>query len=269
MSNLPQNHTQSVNWVIITDNQLLVAKSESGLLRRAWSQLPFIHHHQENIELITTPNTEPFYMIDLGAEYIEEEGFEKISLRNLLMLVDIDNFEPVARAWQVAHFLRTHKYCGQCGKPMRRVSWELAMHCHSCHHRCYPRISPCIIVAVRKGDKMLLAQGKAHTQTNMYSTLAGFVESGETLEQAVHREVFEEVAIKVKNLRYFGSQPWPFPHSLMVGYIADYASGEIKIDDNEIVDANWYDIDDLPHIPHKFSIARDLIDHLCNAIKGA
>lgn len=256
-------------WFVISNNQLLISRTQAGILKSSWRELTFLHHYEENIELISTDNDEPLYLLDLGNESISHENFDTISLRNLLMQVRTESFEKLARAWQVAHFLRTHKYCGQCGHPMQRVTWELATHCHHCQHRCYPRISPCIIVAVRHNDKMLLAQGKAHTQTQMYSTLAGFVESGETLEQAVHREVFEEVGIKIKNLRYFGSQPWPFPHSLMMGYLADYDSGEIKIDEREIVDANWYSINELPNIPHQFSIARDLIDHLSMEIKNS
>ena len=167
-------------------------------------------------------------------------------------------FPLVSRAWQVALFLRTHRFCGQCGSKMTRVDWELATHCHHCQHRCYPRISPCIIVAIRKGDQILLAHGRHHKNA-MYSTLAGFVESGETLEQAVHREVFEEVGVRVENLRYFGSQPWPFPHSLMCGFLADFKSGDIKVDEKEILAADWFSMDELPNIPPVFSIAGQLI----------
>ncbi|MFC7002798.1 NAD(+) diphosphatase [Pseudobowmanella zhangzhouensis] len=143
---------------------------------------------------------------------------------------------------------------------MQRIDWELATQCSRCSHRCYPRISPCVIVAIRKDKQILLAQGTRHTN-GMYSTLAGFVESGETLEQAVHREVFEEVGIRVTNLRYFSSQPWPFPHSLMVGFLADYAGGEITPEPKEIADAKWFDADKLPLIPPTFSIAGHLIQH--------
>jgi NAD+ diphosphatase len=113
----------------------------------------------------------------------------------------------------------------------------------------------------------LLAQGKPHQSRQMYSTLAGFVESGETLEEAVHREVFEEVGVKVTNLRYFGSQPWPFPHSLMVGFLADYAEGEIVVDGHEIIDAKWFSVDALPNIPPKLSIAGQLIQQTIEEIK--
>jgi len=140
------------------------------------------------------------------------------------------------------------------------VSWEMAMHCHTCQHRSYPRVSPCIIVAIRHQNKILLAQGPQHLKSGFFSTLAGFVESGETLEEAVHREVFEEVGVKIKNVEYFNSQPWPFPHSLMVGYLAEFESGDIVVDGKEILKADWFDIDNLPIVPPKFSIAGRLIE---------
>ena len=124
----------------------------------------------------------------------------------------------------------------------------------------FPRISPAIIVLVERDGKALLARSPRFKE-GLFSTLAGFVEPGETLEDAVRREVKEEAGIDVKNIRYFGSQPWPFPDSLMVGFTAEYAGGEIKIDDNEILDARWFSAEDMPEIPGKISIARALIDY--------
>ncbi len=123
----------------------------------------------------------------------------------------------------------------------------------------FPRLSPAIIVLVERGDQVLLARGTAFPD-GMYSTLAGFVEPGESLEEAVHREIYEESGILLTDLRYFGSQPWPFPHSLMIGFTARYAGGEIVIDPAEIADAQWFTVDRLPRVPQKLSIARRLID---------
>ncbi|KTF06894.1 NAD(+) diphosphatase [marine sediment metagenome] len=195
----------------------------------------------------------------MGAEHVDEPGWERVSLRQLLFAEYDIAFSVIGRAWQYIHFLRTHQFCGQCGAKTERVDWEMAMHCHRCQHRSYPRVSPCIIVSIHDNEKILLAKGVRHRESNMYSTLAGFVESGESLEQAVHREVFEEVGVKVKNLRYYNSQPWPFPHSLMVGFVAEYDEGEIRCQENEIDDAQWFDIDALPTIPPKVSIAGQLI----------
>lgn len=268
MSNFVLDKTCPTHWVILVNNQVLVKKTQSTLPFSTWQDLDFIHHHYDNVELISSHLDFPLCLVDLGREYLNVDDYETLSMREYLMQSGDIWYEQVARAWQVAHFLRTHKYCGQCGAQMQRVDWELAMQCDRCGHRCYPRISPCIIVAIRNGDQILLAQGKQQKQNNLYSVLAGFVESGETLEQAVHREVQEEVGIKIKNLRYFASQPWPFPHSLMMGYLADYDSGDIQIDHREILHAQWFDTRDLPNTPHSFSIAGRLISHICEQVEN-
>lgn len=200
------------------------------------------------------------HLVDMQKEIAEHESLISVSMRDVVMSMPKEDFQHVAQAWQYAVFLRTHQFCGRCGSRMDRVVWEMAMHCHTCHHRSYPRVSPCIIVAIRHENKILLAQGVRQKGAGFFSTLAGFVESGETLEEAVHREVFEEVAVKVKNVEYFSSQPWPFPHSLMVGYLAEYESGEIIVDGKEILKADWFNINELPLVPPKFSIAGRLIE---------
>ena len=133
------------------------------------------------------------------------------------------------------------------------------MHCPACKLHVYPRIAPAVIVLVRRGDEALLARG-ARFPMPFFSTLAGFAEVGESLEETLAREVREEVGVEVSRIRYFGSQPWPFPHSLMIGFRAAWSSGDIAIDPNEIVDAGWFRRDDLPPIPPGISIARALID---------
>jgi NAD+ diphosphatase len=232
-----------------------------------WATLGFAHAYQEQIVRIGSHDDLPCFLIDMGNEHIEHEYLTLISMRALIMQNQTSFFGIASRAWQIALFMRTHKFCGQCGSAMQQIDWEMAMQCSRCQHRCYPRISPCIIVSIRHEGKILLAQGKPQRSRQMFSTLAGFVESGEKLEQAVHREVFEEVGIRVKNLRYFSSQPWPFPHSLMVGFLADFDSGEIKVDGKEILEAYWFEPDKLPNIPPKQSIAGQLIQHTIKEIK--
>jgi NAD+ diphosphatase len=136
---------------------------------------------------------------------------------------------------------------------------ERAKKCPNCGLLHFPRLAPAIIVAIERGDRLLMARSRRFT-TGMYSVLAGFVEPGESLEETVAREVKEEVGISLKDIKYFGSQPWPFPHSLMIGFTATYASGEIVMDDSEIEDAGWFTVDSLPPLPGKISIARKLID---------
>ncbi len=168
------------------------------------------------------------------------------------------------RAVQIVEWARTHRFCGRCGAPTEVSAGERSMRCPSCSLIAFPRLSPAMITLVTRGEpgpdqEALLARGVQWT-VPMYSCLAGFVEPGESLEAAVIREVAEEVAIGVTNPRYFGSQPWPFPNSLMVGFRAEYSSGEIHCDPTEIVDAGWYRRDDLPMVPPGISIARKLID---------
>ena len=246
-------------WIVIYKEMVLCFKAQPKLIEGSWSELTWLHAFEDEIMYVGEVKDKRCYLVDVGSQVMCDETFTALSLRALLMQSSPSFFSVISRAWQIALFLRTHKYCGQCGSKMARVDWELATHCHNCGHRCYPRISPCIIVAIKHENKILLAKGRQH-KNDMYSTLAGFVESGETLEHAVHREVAEEVGVKVKNLRYFGSQPWPFPHSLMCGFLADFDAGEIKIDEREIVDAQWFSFDKLPNIPPVFSIAGQLIE---------
>jgi NAD+ diphosphatase len=165
-----------------------------------------------------------------------------------------------ARAVQVAEWARTHRFCGACGSGTARLDHERCFKCTNCGHMAYPRISPAMMVLIRKGDSVLLA---LHTQSAVkrFVPLAGFLEAGESVEEAVHREVFEEVGLRVQNLRYFGSQSWPFPHSLMIAFTADYLDGEIRTDPNEILEARWFGPDDewperVPHV----SVSSVLVD---------
>jgi NAD+ diphosphatase len=169
-------------------------------------------------------------------------------------------FMLAARARGLLDWRRQHRFCGQCGQPTLALAGEPAMVCEPCRLRFYPRVSPCIIVLITRGDEVLLAQGVRNRSRGWYSTLAGFIETGESAEHAVHREVMEEVGVRVTNLRYQGSQTWPFPHQLMLGYWADYDGGEIRLQENEIADAGWFSLDALPAVPPGFSIAGWLIN---------
>ena len=187
------------------------------------------------------------------------EGYVRIDLRGWLGRVDSPVFYLAGRAKQIIDWHKTHQFCGQCGTQMADHAVDRAKHCEACGLISYPRLSPSIIVLVRNGDQMLLARNATWPQ-GMFSTLAGFVEPGESVEQTVHREVKEEVGIDVKNLKYFGSQSWPFPNSLMLGFHADYAGGDIVCVDEEIAEAHWYDWDKLPNIPPGTAISGWLID---------
>jgi NAD+ diphosphatase len=188
------------------------------------------------------------------------EGYIWRGLRSLLPELDETLLGVAARAVQVAEWARTHRFCGACGSGTARLDGERCFKCTNCGHMAYPRISPAMMVLIRKGDSVLLA---LHTQSpaKRFVPLAGFLEAGESVEEAVHREVFEEVGLRVQNLRYFGSQSWPFPHSLMIAFTADYLDGEIRTAPNEILEARWFGPDDewperVPHI----SVSSVLVD---------
>jgi NAD+ diphosphatase len=199
------------------------------------------------------------FAVEIGPDTEPPPGATFRNLRTLYGRVSDDLFALAGRAAQIVEWDRTHQFCGRCGTPTEYAAGERAKRCPACGLLSFPRLSPAIIVLVERGDEVLLARG-TNFPPGMYSTLAGFVEPGESLEEAVDREVFEESGIRLTNLRYFGSQPWPFPHSLMIGFTAEYAGGEISIDPTEIADARWFTYDSLPQIPQKLSIARRLID---------
>jgi NAD+ diphosphatase len=202
----------------------------------------------------------PCHAHDLPMAFEPPPGFALLGLRSLFERIPPDLFRVAGTALQKVEWLRTHRFCSRCGHATRRHPVHEAMECPACGQLHFPRISPAVIVLVERGDSMLLARSPRFPE-EMYSTLAGFVEPGESLEEAIHREIREEVGVEVTDLRYFGSQPWPFPHSLMVGFVARWAGGEIRIDGDEIVDAGWFTAETLPTVlPSGLSIARRLVD---------
>ena len=186
-------------------------------------------------------------------------GESLLSLRDLYDRVSPTEFADAQRAFQLLYWRRTHRFCGACGGALARKSPECAMTCPTCGLDFFPRLNPVVIVRITRGDRILLAR-RARGTLPFYSVIAGFVEAGETLEQAVAREIQEEVGLTVNNIRYFASQPWPFPNNLMIGFTAEYAGGEIHVDGEEIGEADWFSRDALPPIPSRISISRWMID---------
>jgi len=180
-------------------------------------------------------------------------------LRGILASVDEEFFGVAGRAKQIVAWHATHRFCGRCGGETEGVAGEMAMRCTRCGMLHYPRVSPAVIVRVRRGDEVLLARSPGFPP-GLHSVLAGFVEPGESIEETVRREVREEVGIEVENLRYFGSQSWPFPNSLMVAFTADHAGGALRPEPGEIEVAGWYAPENLPQLPPSVSIARRMID---------
>lgn len=208
------------------------------------------------------------FAAELARDTTPPAGWAFAALRGLYGRLDDDLFAIAGRAVQIVGWDRTHQFCGQCGAPTAPLPGERAKRCPACGLTSYPRLSPAVIALVRRGDEVLLARGR-NFPAAFYSVLAGFVEPGESLEEAVRREIWEEVGIEVDDLRYFGSQPWPYPNSLMIGFTARWAAGELRIDERELADAGWFTRDTLPQIPPKLSIARQLIDwYLAGAPDG-
>jgi NAD+ diphosphatase len=196
----------------------------------------------------------------VDAETQPPPGHEFKGLRALFAHFEDERLAVAGRAFQVADWARSHRFCGVCGKPMHKAEGERAMRCE-CGHVAYPRIAPAMMVLVKRGPAILLARNAALPPGGRMSALAGFLEPGESVEEAVHREVMEEVGLRVKDLRYFGSQSWPFPGSLMIAFTAEYAGGDIVCDPGEIAEAHWFGPGDkLPDLPPAQSISRALID---------
>lgn len=208
---------------------------------------------------------QPCWSVDVTGVAPPDRGVP-VPLRSLYGQVPDEVWTVAGRAVQIVEWDRTHRFCGRCGTATVAEPGERAKRCPSCGLLAFPRLAPAVIVLVERDGELLLARN-AMFPVGMYSALAGFVEPGETLEQAVCREVKEEVGVDVDDVTYFGSQPWPFPHSLMIGFTARWAGGDIRVDEREIVDAAWFRPDALPMVPPAMSIARRLIDaHLARVL---
>jgi NAD+ diphosphatase len=207
------------------------------------------------------------WSLELPAD-ADPPGLEFRDLRTLHAHVEQEIWAVAARAFQVIHWDRTHQFCGACGAPTERVSGERARRCTGCGDLRYPRIAPAVIVAVTRGDELLMARNVS-APPGRFSVLAGFVEPGETLEETVAREVEEETGIAVQDVRYFGSQSWPFPSTMMVGFTARYAAGEIRVDGSEIAEAGWFRADSIPPSPRPgLSISGELIADFIRRMGG-
>ncbi|MDF7800891.1 NAD(+) diphosphatase [Pontiellaceae bacterium B1224] len=207
----------------------------------------------------------PCYTARLDEATVLPTGYESGDIRSLHGHFEDELYALIGYASQILTWSENHQFCSRCGTKAEASEQERAMVCPACGLMNYPRISPSMIVAVTRGNELLMARGH-HFPEGLYSVVAGFVEPGENLEQCVAREVMEETGLEITNIKYHSSQPWPFPHSLMVGFTADYVGGEIRIDPKEIADAGWYTANNLPEkIPSKATIARKLIDHFLSS----
>lgn len=204
---------------------------------------------------------ENIVVAELKPDSVLPAGYSFKTIRDAFAQSSDDCVHDLSRARALASWVSSFNFCPSCGAPLNLCDDLNAKKCPKCSKIHFPRIEPCIIVLVYKGDKILLAK-HANRNTDVYSCLAGFVEAGETVEHAVAREVFEETAIRVKNIRYRGCQSWPFPTQLMFAFTAEYESGEIQVQKDEIADADWFDADSCPATPNPGSVAYKLIHKL-------
>lgn len=207
---------------------------------------------------VKTFNIEDPQHIDISDEVLREAGYDFIGLRESFYHLPLELYLKAGKCQELLYWDHNTQYCGVCGAPMR-MSTDISKKCTECGKEVWPQLATAIIVLIHKGDEVLLVHAR-NFKTDFYGLVAGFVETGETLEQAVRREVMEETQLTIKNLTYFGSQPWPYPCGLMVGFMAEYESGDIHLQRSELSKGQWFRYDNLPRIPQKLSIARKIID---------
>ena len=261
----PQSRAESALWFIFDNGSILTRIRAARYIIPDSADLEALEIELSHELYLGSLDGQPCYAGALENGDLADENFKLKNLRALFGKIPDEFMWIAGRANQLINWHLTHRYCGKCGQETEDKVDERAKICPGCNNINYPRLSPAVIVAVLKDDQILLARNKRF-RLPFYSVLAGFVEPGESLEECVKREIKEEVGISVKNVRYFDSQPWPFPDSLMIGFIADYAKGEIAVDGSEITEAAWFSRDNLPNIPPKISIARQLIDWFTHSI---
>ena len=256
---LPATESARSLWFVFHEGKLLIKADGKDPLIPCTADLAKLDISPIHKQYLGALDGLPCYTAELLKNDHVSDGFAFKGLRRLFGRLEDELIWVAGRANQLVDWNQSHQFCGRCGHATEDKHDERAKICPQCSLINYPRVSPAIIVAVIKDHQILLGSNRRF-KAGFYSVLAGFAEPGESLEECVAREVNEEVGITVKNIRYFGSQPWPFPNSLMVGFVADYAGGIINVDKSEITEAAWYSARNLPPIPPKISIARQLID---------
>ena len=267
---MTQSHFLDPNLVLAEDRVIVFREGRIVVQQDSYLWSPHAIKSQiaeaETLLLVSAGKSK-LLVLDLESDDGVPLSAETVPLRALLFKSD-EALATAGKANQILDWYKAHKYCGYCGEPTLHDPAQLAVRCPSCNHHFFPRINPCVIVLVLKGDKMLLAKN-ARYRSGFLSCLAGFIEVGESAEDTVVREVKEESGLDVENIRYFKSQSWPFPSQLMLGFYADYKSGEIVPEPGEIEEADWYGIEDLPQVPSgKISVAGELIENFVRQMQS-
>jgi NAD+ diphosphatase len=250
---------EGAQFVVVRDTQVLVVDADGVPSLPTLTELePWLGAGRSR-HLVGHLGGSDVYAVAADEPDATSDRLRFVPVRSLFGTLDAQLLDLVGRSLAVVEFETTHRYCGRCASPTEPIAGERGKRCVRCDLSFYPRIPPAVITLIEHEGRLLLARS-ARFKTGVFSAVAGFVEIGESLEEAAIREAREEVGVEIGDLRYFGSQPWPFGRSLMVGYFGRYLSGDIQVDGNEIVEAAWFDLDRLPLLPPPISIARKLID---------
>lgn len=246
-------------WFIFCKGDLLLEKTSDGRYTIPYQEeAPTPLKEWTNVHTITPFGDDDVRTYTIDGPVTDNPRYEMCGLRATYNKVPHELYQIAGKCQEILYWDANTRFCGVCGGPMK-MHTEISKRCTHCGKEIWPLLATAIIVLIRREDKVLLVHAR-NFRGKFFGLVAGFVETGETLEEAVVREVHEEVGIKIKNIRYFASQPWPYPCGLMVGFTADYVSGELHLQRSELDDAGWFDRDHLPPVPDKMSIARQLID---------
>ena len=245
-------------WLVVQNNSLLLQKDGSFLNRNKVIEIAsYFSSEQYSLGELSGLS---YYCVAINSDCSIPSECYLLQLKDALSLMPYYYYSMIVKAYSVINWDKNHRFCSRCGNLALNKLSQFERLCSHCNLSFFPRISPSIIVLIKKDDQLLMARSP-HFAPGIYALIAGFVDVGETIEEAVHREVNEEVGLQIKNLSYFGSQPWPFPDSLMMAFVADYASGNLVINKEEIEEANWYNYDKLPGRPSvQHSISAQLIN---------
>lgn len=246
-------------WFVFCKTDLLLERLSDGTYSVPFQENPPVEPKEWN----TIHNITPLGDIEvktflIDAPVVGVEGYEMQPLRKSYQLINEALYLKAGKCQEILYWDINTKFCGVCGSPMR-METDISKRCTGCGKEIWPQLATAIICLISKGDELLLVRAN-NFRHNFFGLVAGFVETGESLEEAVRREVMEETGLTIKNLRYFGSQPWPYPCGLMIGFNAEYVSGELHLQRSELKEGGWFHYKHLPPIPEKLSIARQLID---------
>lgn len=250
--------TEQVHWLVFFNDQLLLEKKDNKCVLPLGVQPPVKPLADTTIHSITTPMGQVCKAFSIDEAVHENEKFFMTGLRASYDCLPYSQYQIAGKAHEILHWDKNSNFCPACGTPTEKRE-PIMKKCPNCGNELYPAISTAILALIQKEDSLLLVHAR-NFRGPFHSLVAGFLETGETLEECVAREVMEETGLKIKNIKYFGNQPWPYPSGLMVGFIADYESGEIKLQEEELSEGRFYTKDHLPELPRRLSLARKMID---------